>query len=523
MSTGTKESRSSLVLVTPPHAVETAKDGDASFVEPAKCKTVQMKNGSLADDKDTNEKELDERPLSIVPDSKANDAPEGFDICREYGYKYDYTQEEPEEEGEEQLSHEATPKEVSLHPLHQTTAVLTKTNERLPYIYLLGKTYHPVHNFHDRKEFEKCLFLFTYRCDFPQIAPYGIDTDAGWGCMLRSAQMLLAHTLRIHFKSRNWLPPISPDKARKDEFVRMVVTWFADFPSKNESVYSLHNFVAAGYSKYEVLPGEWWGPNPACYVIRDLVDLHQRSQPSLFRVHVSSEGTVYRDQVYKLMTRDAKKRAEERKRQQQASLPSPLHPLDPSAVSSAEVDPESLDWDTSLLLLIPLRLGLDKFNEDYIDCLARSFWLPQSVGALGGRPRGARWFYGSYADGSKILGLDPHTIQPAPKRNGLQNVQLSDNYLESVHTAFPDVYQLNRMDPSLAIGFYCQDKKDFESLEDSMNELKRATTSPDLFTFAQKAPNYSSSAMNDIMLESDNFDEAAGNPDDSDDEDYVLL
>lgn len=511
-----------LVLVTAPHSSDRTNEEGLSVVEPVRWKTIQLENRFGADDVGPNEKELEERPLSIVPD-KTNDAPAGFDVCREYGYKYEYTQDYPEDDSDDQIPDQTKSELQSLHPLDKKTAIITKTNEHLPYIHILGKTYHPVHTYHERKSFEKSLFWFTYRCDFPQISPYGIDTDAGWGCMLRSAQMLLAHTLRIHFKTKNWMPPSSFEAERRDEFVRKLLTWFADFPSKFEAVYSLHNMVAAGYAKYQVLPGEWWGPGTACYVIRDLVELHNQSQPSLFRVHVSSEGTVYRDAVYELMTRESKQRAEERKRQKAASLPSPLHPLDPSGPSLDSIDPKTLDWDTSLLLLVPLRLGLDKFNDEYVDAVAKSFWLPQSVGILGGRPRGARWFYGAYADGSKVLGLDPHTVQSAPKRNAIQKVQMSDDYLQSVHTNYPDIYQINRMDPSLAIGFYCSDKKDFAALEAAMMELKRSTKSPDLFTFEEKTPNYLSSAMNSMMQECADFDDGARKEDDSDDEDYVLL
>jgi len=501
---------------------------DRSLLMSNRCTIVQVENKFGADEDTAKEKELDERPLSIVPDRDLV-APVGFDICKEYGYKYEYSQDYPaEDDADDQPLPGSSKESNSLDPLHLTTAIINKTNDTLPYVHVLGKTYHPVHNFHDRKDYEKSLFWFTYRCDFPEIYPYEIDTDAGWGCMLRSAQMLLGHTLRVHFKSRNWRPPPTIQNERRDEFVKKLLTWFADFPSRTESIYSLHNFVAVGNAKYEVLPGEWWGPGTACHVIRDLVDLHQKTQPSLFRVHVSTEGTVYQDAVYDLMTRDSKKRALERKKAATADLPSPLHPLDPVASRALNVDTTTLDWDTSLLLLVPLRLGLDKFNDDYVHCLAKSFGLPQSVGILGGRPRGARWFYGAYADGTKVLGLDPHTVQQAPRRDGSQMVQLSNEYLESIHTGYPDVYQINRMDPSLAIGFYCRDRKDFIALEESLKELKRVTNSPDLFTFARKTPNYLASAMQDMTLDCTYFedDDDGGGlnaDDDSDDEDYVLL
>lgn len=467
------------------------------------------------------DQELKERPKT-ESFSKSNPTQ---DTQTEHGYKYEYTKDFPDDAGEE--TGMGTPKNDNdqMNPLSQVTAVMTKNQERIPYVHMLGKTYHPIHNYHERKKYERSLFWFSYRCDFPEIVPYGIDTDAGWGCMIRAAQMLIGHTLRIHYKSRHWKPPAGTDESRRDDFVKKLLTWFADFPSKEESVYSLQNFVAAGTAKYQVLPGEWWGPATACYAMRDLVDLHSQSQPSLFRVHVSSEGTVYSDLVHELMTKDSKKRAEERKREREASLPSPLHPLDPTAPTDDDVKPENLEWDTSLLLLIPVRLGLDKFNEEYTDSIARSFWLPQSVGILGGRPRSARWFYAAYADGSKVLGLDPHTIQSAPKRNCLKKVQLSDDYLGSVHTAYPDVYPILRLDTTLAIGFYCRTKKDFLSLEASLKELKKTQSSPDLFTFMKSAPNYKSQAMGDFMSAGGDFDEDCdgANDSDSDDDSYVLL
>jgi len=283
------------------------------------------------------------------------------------------------------------------------TTYLTKDNERkkIPFIYTLGRRYHPLHEYNERKEYEESLFWWTYRHDFPEINC--ITSDAGWGCMLRSAQMMLSQALRMHFKSRHWKPDPSTSKAREDDFVASLMTWFADFPSRSESVYSLHNMCAAGVAMYEMLPGDWYGPGTASYVIRDLVDLHQQRQSNLFRVHVSSEGTVYNDLVFKLMTKDSaqKKRTSQ---QDKTEVAEPLHPLDPAIPEQSELDLKDLEWDTSLLLLIPHRLGRDYFNEKYVKSLAQIFSLPQSVGILGGRPRGARWFYGAYADGSKILG-----------------------------------------------------------------------------------------------------------------------
>jgi cysteine protease ATG4 len=43
------------------------------------------------------------------------------------------------------------------------------------------------------------FFRFTYRKDFPSLSPYNITSDAGWGCMLRSAQMLMGNAMVRHY------------------------------------------------------------------------------------------------------------------------------------------------------------------------------------------------------------------------------------------------------------------------------------------------------------------------------------
>ena len=42
----------------------------------------------------------------------------------------------------------------------------------------------------------------TYRSGFPRMEPYGYTDDSGWGCMLRSAQMLMIQALQRHTLGR---------------------------------------------------------------------------------------------------------------------------------------------------------------------------------------------------------------------------------------------------------------------------------------------------------------------------------
>ena len=149
-------------------------------------------------------------------------------------------------------------------------------------------------------------------------------------------------------------------------------------------------------------------------------------------------------------------------------------------------------------------------------------------------------FYGAWSDGSKILGLDPHTVQEAPRRrtariNGkpISVVDISESYLRSVHTTCQEAVPLVRVDPSIALGFYCRSAKELHHLHQLVKGWTAANPSlPEIFSFAESSPDYvngnmiSSSMMDDMMagdmpggsslLDGEESDEAS-------DEEYVML
>ena len=309
--------------------------------------------------------------------------------------------------------------------------------------------------------------------------------------------------------------------------------------------------VAAGL-RYDKLPGEWYGPGTACYVLRDLVEMHERQQDGnkdlleqqqhhqqqrrIFRVHVASQGTVYKDAIQDLMARESRAKIAEETEKKHRMKPQ-AHPLDLDWEEELVEAIGTVEWDTALLLLVPVRLGLERFNRDYVEAVAHTFSFPQSVGVLGGRVRGARWFYGAVSDGSKVFALDPHTVQTAPGRrcariNGkmASTVDLGDDYVMSCQcTNYPEVLSLEKMDPSIALGFYCRDQIDLEHLFRLIQEWKDQNPGrPELFSVADASPNYASnvsSAVGDMMSGSSSFVDAENSDDSiaSEDDDFIML
>jgi len=189
-----------------------------------------------------------------------------------------------------------------------------------------------------------------------------------------------------------------------------------DRSEKSIAPFSVHRIAQLG-SKYGKNVGEWFGPSTIAQVLGELVN---SNPPDGMVMYVSNDSVLYLDEITKLCT--------------------------------SKTD-SSKPW-RSLFIMIPLRLGINSLNELYIPSLKTLFTFPQCLGIAGGKPRAAMYFVA--IQDSFFFYLDPHVVQPSIHMN---EQSFSS---ESFHCAVPHKMPINAVDPSLAIGFYCSDKKDFD-------------------------------------------------------------
>ncbi|KAI8594105.1 hypothetical protein BDZ88DRAFT_402591 [Geranomyces variabilis] len=329
-------------------------------------------------------------------------------------------------------------------------------------ITFLGITYPSFSDAGFLSDFRSRVWM-TYRKSFPPIQPSHYTSDAGWGCMLRSGQMMLANALAMHIMGRDWrFNDVSSDEAAttvldvKPAHARLL-DLFLDVPS---APFSIHRIALLG-KQFGKNIGEWFGPSTISHVLRALVK-DQKDIP--LTVHVATDGVVYQDAV------------------QADCLPN---------------DADYSEW-MPVLILIPLMLGVNEMNPLYHNGLQACFAFPQCIGIAGGKPNSSFFFVGT-ADNC-VLYLDPHHLRPAVTISEGGTLRLQD--VNTYHCDAVRTIPLNALDPSLVLSFYCRDRADFDAFCAQAREVFQ-DCSP-LFTIADRVPDFKDREV-DIISESDDF------------------
>ncbi|KAJ4460921.1 Cysteine protease ATG4C [Paratrimastix pyriformis] len=367
-----------------------------------------------------------------------------------------------------------------------TTAPPTTSGQ----LSFLGVTYQSTEDPEFQRDLRRLIWV-TFRKGFTPIPTSSLTTDAGFGCMIRTGQSLIAECFVRAYLGRSWRIDFSsssnihsfsesPLEARMaqtlDDRYRWILRLFADRTPESDATHPGAHIpfcvqtVATQATLYGKAVGQWFGPSTVASVWRDL--LHAWAPgPVPFAVYTCTQPTLFLDIIDELCHSPSRPGrywvpplptlpeitpAHPSPSPTSAAAPSPdiytASPPPPTrGASTALVDPpvpESLEpYMTScttsdapapsaspvlpstspsaatppapcargpwrpLVLLFPVRLGLEQLQPTYFEALRRVLSWPQSVGISGGHPCSSHYFFATQED--RIFYLDPHFVQPA--------------------------------------------------------------------------------------------------------------
>ncbi|KAK6543211.1 Cysteine protease atg4 [Orbilia ellipsospora] len=284
----------------------------------------------------------------------------------------------------------------------------------------------------------------------------GFTSDTGWGCMIRSGQCVLANAISLLKLGRDW----RRGKSLFEE--QRILSLFAD---DSRAPFSLHNFVKYGEASCGVHPGEWFGPSATARCIQALVEQHDEG----LRVYITGDGgDVYEDAFRKI------------------------------AVSEdGQFRPT--------LVLVGIRLGIERVTPVYWEALKSSLMMPQSVGIAGGRPSASHYFVG--VQGQTLFYLDPHNTRPLLPYRQDPSTYTSEE-VDLCHTRKLRRLHLREMDPSMLLAFLIRDERDWQAWKQGVKEVhgKRVVHVSDTTPGLGNPPGMREDAVDDVETFDDDSD-----------------
>ncbi|KAK1788022.1 hypothetical protein P4O66_016496, partial [Electrophorus voltai] len=323
---------------------------------------------------------------------------------------------------------------------------LPDTNEP---VWILGECYNVKTEKSELLSDVHSKLWFTYRKKFSPIGGTGPSSDTGWGCMLRCGQMILAQALVCQHLGRAQMG------------------------------------VGEGKSV-----GEWYGPNTVAQVLK-YGKLALFDDWNSLAVYVSMDNTVVIEDISKFFYLSWKQCCQGAWPRSGAYGWGESQPSDRSWSGrgrAEEAGPvpypcsqQARGW-RPLLLLIPLRMGINNMNPVYIQALKECFKMPQSCGVLGGKPNLAYYFIGFIDD--ELIYLDPHTTQLAvDSETGTPVDDQSYHCQRSPHRM-----KITSLEPSVALGFFCRSEEDFDGWCSQVQQELVRKRNLRLFELVEKHP-----------------------------------
>lgn len=157
-----------------------------------------------------------------------------------------------------------------------------------------------------------------------------------------------------------------------NKYYRLIALFLDNVESDQTSPFGIHSIARVGIT-HRRKPGDWYGPQAICNVLHELNKV-RKPMPG-FSMVVCNDGNVFLDRIEKKIVRG-----------------------------------------DSVFVVIPVRLGLNRVEAEYLECLKQVFAFESSCGVAGGQEHKALYFPGIINPTNsdpQLLYLDPHFVHEA--------------------------------------------------------------------------------------------------------------
>ncbi|VDM56481.1 unnamed protein product [Angiostrongylus costaricensis] len=288
------------------------------------------------------------------------------------------------------------------------------SSEDFKLIVLLGQFYYPEGSgvFSDFCRDYYSRIWITYRTGMPPLLGSTTTSDCGWGCMIRTTQMALAHAIVVN-RLRVWRFHQEAQLAPVFYYLYYLIK---DCQSAPLGIHRLLEISCADGVAVNPI-GRWYAPSEVLSLVKKALKLSLSPLTSDLSLLLAVDGQV--------------------------------------VVGDAER--ESRAWSKCLLLFVPLRLGTNRVNPLYNYHVRHILSLRTCLGIIGGKPDHSLYFIGCF--GHDVIYLDPHVAQEyvpisVLDRSSLEGEEKKRKHpLCTYHCHSFSKMAMKDMDPSCVVGF----------------------------------------------------------------------
>ena len=370
---------------------------------------------------------------------------------------------------------------------------------------------------------------FSYRKNFDQIKEKDkiYTSDAGWGCMIRASQMILAQGLckistteklndfinqylayfydnkipmKYLCKNKNNLQNVKEknNKNKNDEYEdfeiidtekgkeKNVANSFIDLSSelinglehmserKSNKEYLTPPFSLRNLIKVQKLTnkngkkvGEWFSNYDTIRLIQIITSEMNKKNDCDFKIINFNEGIFYIDNIVKECFEEHKKLKELDGFELVCLGNNEFYDIINNNIENDECmfNDKLYKFKNKFIIFISVRHGLYSLDEEMHNEVLDIFDIDTNIGFIGGKNTRAFYFIGKC--GKNIIFLDPHYVQDTIPLNKFGTSSVQETYIPN------DIFymQINELSPSFTIGFAIKDMKNFKKLMKKLNSL----------------------------------------------------